>query len=129
MMAEVIGSAAGDAGDRQLIQEADLLACVDPIAWGYDDLIASVGAMAGMTGPNSPVAPKGLTVPPGGNSPCELLNQVATLMLEGDSRIAVVAGADALYSRRRATKEGIDLKERGWTAYSATATSSKASGR
>ena len=49
MMADVIRSAADDAGGGQLIQEADLLACVDPIAWGYDDLIQSVATLAGAT--------------------------------------------------------------------------------
>jgi acetyl-CoA C-acetyltransferase len=117
MMAEVIRSAAEDAGDGQLIQEADLLACVDPIAWGYDDLIAGVAALAGTTGPASPRPPNGLTVAPGGNSPCELLNQVAAHIVDGDSRIALIAGAEAVYSRRRAMREGIDLTQRGWPPY------------
>ncbi|HLY82126.1 MAG TPA: hypothetical protein VKQ71_04030 [Acidimicrobiales bacterium] len=117
MMAEIIRSAAADAGDVDVIQEADLLACVDPIAWAYADLTARVGELAGMTGPASPRAPDGLTVPPGGNSPCELLNQVAARIVDGDSRVAVVAGAEAVYSRRRARAGGIDLAEAGWTPY------------
>lgn len=117
MMADVIRSAADDAGGGQLIQEADLLACVDPIAWGYDDLIQSVATLAGATGPASPRPPIGLTVPPGGNSPCELLNQVASRIVAGDSRIALIAGAEAVYSRRRAMREGIDLTKQGWPEY------------
>src|ERR1700736_4303339 len=104
MMADVIDAAAKDAGDGQLIQEADLLACVDPLAWAYDDLITTVGELAGTTGPASPNPPEGLTVAPDGNSPCELLNQVANRIVEGDNRIALIAGAEAIYSRRRAMK-------------------------
>jgi acetyl-CoA C-acetyltransferase len=117
MMAKTIHSAAIDAGDGHLISEADLLACVDPIAWGYDQLTTTVGDMAGTTGPTSPKPPEGLTAPPGGNSPCELLNQIANRIVDGDSRIALLAGAEALYSRRRARKDGIDLRQRGWTPY------------
>jgi acetyl-CoA C-acetyltransferase len=117
MMADVIRAAAADAGDAQLIQEADLLACVDPIAWGYDALIPTVAALAGTTGPASPRPPYGLTVAPGGNSPCELINRVAAHVVDGDSRIALLVGAEALYSRRRAMREGVDLTKLGWPAY------------
>jgi acetyl-CoA C-acetyltransferase len=116
MMADVIQAAAKDAGDIGLIQEADLLACTDPIAWSYEDLPGRVGELAGTTGPSAPRPPAGLTALPGGNSPCELLNEVATHIVEGESRIALIAGADAVYSIRRARKEGINLKER-WTPY------------
>ena len=33
--------------------------------------------------------------------------------MEGDSRIALLAGAEAVYSRRRAMREGIDLAGAG----------------
>ena len=47
-MAAAIRAAADDARRRSgLVQEADLLACVDPIAWGYDDLTRFVGAHGG----------------------------------------------------------------------------------
>jgi acetyl-CoA C-acetyltransferase len=117
MMADVIGWAAKDAGDGQLVQEADLLACVDPLAWAYDDLPARVGELAGTTGPASPHPPEAIVAAPGGNSPCELLNGVATRIVDGESRIALIAGAEAVYSRRRAMKEGIDLTQRGWIPY------------
>ena len=38
LMATAILAAAADAGDARLVAEADTLACVDPIAWGYDAL-------------------------------------------------------------------------------------------
>ena len=73
--------------------------------------------MVGTTGPASPRPPDGLTVPPGGNSPCDLLNQLATRIADGESRLALLAGAEALYSRRRAGREGVDLVARGWTPF------------
>jgi acetyl-CoA C-acetyltransferase len=116
MMADTLQQAAKDAGDLGLIQEADVLACVDPIAWAYDDLVGRVGDLAGVTGPSAPHAPVAIASPTGGNSPCELLNEVANRILEGDSRIALLTGAEAMYSRRRAHREGINLKER-WPPY------------
>jgi acetyl-CoA C-acetyltransferase len=114
MMADAVQRAAADAGDPGLIQEADVLACVEPVSWGYEDLVARVGELARVTGPASPQPPLALTVAPGGDSPCELLNDVATRIVEGDARIALLCGADAMYSRRRARKEGVDLEARGW---------------
>jgi acetyl-CoA C-acetyltransferase len=114
MMADAVNRAAADAGDPGLIQEADVLACVEPVSWGYEDLGARVGHLAGVTGPASPQPPLTLGVPPGGDSPCELLNEVATRIVEGDVRIALLCGADAMYSRRRARKEGVELEARGW---------------
>ena len=116
MMADVIRTAAKDAGDAGLIQEADLLACTYPIAWRYEDLPGRVGELAGTTGPSAPHPPDGLVATPGGNSPCELLNQVAARIVDGENRSVLMAGADAVYSIRRARKEGLDLKER-WTPY------------
>ena len=117
LMATAIHAAADDAGDGRLVTEADTLACVDPIAWGYDALTETVGDMVGTTGPASPRPPEGLTAAPGGNSPCDLLNRVATRIVEGESRVALLAGSEALYSRRRAGRDGIDLVGRGWTPF------------
>jgi len=114
MMAEAIQDAARDAGDLALLQEADVLACVQPVAWTYDDLVPRVGRLAGVTGPTSPHMPTGLTVAPGGNSPCQLLNDIADRIVDGDARIALLTGAEAMYSRRRARNEEIDLFGRGW---------------
>jgi acetyl-CoA C-acetyltransferase len=112
MMADAVQAAGKDAGDLGILPDVDLLAIVDPIAWAYDDIIATVGNLSGMP------RPFGLLAAPGGNSPCELLNQIATDIVDGDSRIAVIAGAESLYTRRRARREGIDLKEKcDWPAY------------
>jgi acetyl-CoA C-acetyltransferase len=112
MMADAIQEAAKDAGDFGLLEDADLLATVDPLAWAYQDIVGSVATMAGMG------RPVGLLAAPGGNSPCELLNEIANDIRDGESSIAVIAGAESLYSRRRARREGVDLKaEYGWPPY------------
>jgi acetyl-CoA C-acetyltransferase len=113
-MADAIRKAAADAGDLGVIEEADVIGCVPPVAWGYDDLVSRVGGLVGATGPASPRPPGALTVAPGGDSPCALLNEVATRIVEGDVRIALLSGADTVYSRRRARHEEIDLVARGW---------------
>ena len=109
MMATVLEKAAADAGDPSLVADADVLACVDPIAWGYVDLPGRVGELAG--------APRaaGLTVAPGGNSPGDLLNEVANRVRAGDAKVALLAGAEAVYGRRQAKKEGRELRD--WTPF------------
>jgi acetyl-CoA C-acetyltransferase len=97
----------GDVSASTIRTDASLLACVDPISWGYDDLCAATAAMAGM-----PATIEGVTVPPGGNSPGDLMIQIINRMAEGTLSIAVLAGCETLYSRRRAMKEGTELK---WT--------------
>ncbi len=112
-MADAIERAIQDAGahgDRAadtIRAEVGLLACVDPISWGYDDLCATTATKAGI-----PVTVEGATVPPGGNSPGDLMIGIMNRMAEGTLSIAVLAGCETLYSRRRAVKQGIELD---WT--------------
>ncbi len=109
-MADAIAVAIADAqahGDNSantITNQAGLLACVDPISWGYDDLCATTAAMAGF-----PSTVEGATIPPGGNSPGDLMIKIINRMAEGSLSIAVLAGCETLYSRRRAMKEGIEL--------------------
>lgn len=109
MMADVATQAAADAGDPSLVADADVLACVDPIAWGYVDLPGRVGELAGAS------RAAGLTVPPGGNSPGDLLNEVANRIRAGEAKVAIVAGAEAVYGRRQAKKAGLELRD--WTPF------------
>lgn len=109
LMAMAIDAALADAGGSTGPDDADLLACVEPMAWGYHDLAATVASMAGC-GSALP-----LTTAPGGNSPVELLEQVANRILAGEAEVALVTGAEALDSRRRAGREGLALD---WTPFS-----------
>ncbi len=104
-------NASQNSSANSIANEAGLLACVDPIAWSYDDLCATTAAMAGI-----PETVEGVTIPPGGNSPGDLMIQIINRMADGTLSIAVLAGCETLYSRRRAIKEGIELE---WTPTSA----------
>ena len=112
-MADCIDRAIADAGAHgcasaeTIRTELTLLACVDPISWGYDDLCATTAAKAGM-----PSTVEGATVAPGGNSPGDLMIQIMNRMAEGTLSIAVLAGCETLFSRRRALKDGLELE---WT--------------
>ena len=97
-----------DAAD--LASAVDAFAVVDPISWGYNDLVGSTAQAAGVTPSVS------LTWPPGGNSPGDLLHELAALVHSGAVKVAVLAGCETLYSVRRARKENIDLQQQ-WTPF------------
>ena len=114
MMAEAIGRAIADTASlgstgAPIEASATLLACVDPMAWGYVDVCVTVAGLAGITS-----APEGFTVPPGGNSPGELLNTLANRIVAGDAEVAILAGSECIYGRRRAIKEELALD---WTPF------------
>jgi acetyl-CoA C-acetyltransferase len=108
IMARAVALALGDlalAGAvAGVVEHLDLLACVEPMAWTYDDTCARVGRLAGL----NPDADH-LTVPPGGNSPGDLLNETADRIVAGEVDLAVLAGSEAMLSRRRAARESIEL--------------------
>jgi acetyl-CoA C-acetyltransferase len=112
LMAHAVTMAAHDAGGVAVLGEIDTVACVDPMAWAYTDLPREVAQRGAAT--NTGAFRQGLTVQPGGTSPVELLGEVATRIVAGESRTAVVAGGDAMYSRRRARREGVQLD---WPPY------------
>jgi acetyl-CoA C-acetyltransferase len=107
LMATALGRAAADAGRPGLIGEADFLGTIPPMAWAYDDLPARTGELANA----KPRETKEL--PGGGEGPILLLNEVANRIADGEIQIALLAGAEAVYSRRRARTEGHPLSH--WT--------------
>ncbi|MBW2282538.1 MAG: acetyl-CoA acetyltransferase [Deltaproteobacteria bacterium] len=106
LMATAVRRAVEDAGVPDLLEDADLVATVAPIILRYADTPEALVRFLG-TGPKA-----GLEAVPGGDSPCSLLNEVANRIREGEVRIALLAGAEAVHSKRRARKEGVDLD---WT--------------
>jgi acetyl-CoA C-acetyltransferase len=115
MMAEAIRRAVVDAGTQgddtsaTIPGATTLLACVEPMAHGYNDLCARVGELAAIN-----ASAEGLTVPPGGNSPGELLNQLANRIVDGEADVAILTGSECVYGRRRAIKESLTLD---WTPF------------
>ncbi len=107
------------AGDQtELRHSIEALACVDPISWGYEDLVGATARFAGISqnGSASAEPMRSFSWPPGGNSPGELLHEVANRIAEGEFQVAVLVGCETLYSVRRARKESIDLHQQ-WTPF------------
>jgi acetyl-CoA C-acetyltransferase len=103
-MARAAARAAEDAADSEVLSEADLLGTVDAIAWAYDDLPAELAARVGAKPEQT------ISALPGGSSPCQLLNEVANRIADGQARLAVLAGAETMHTRRRARQEGVSLE-------------------
>jgi len=106
LMATALARAAADAGRAQLLAEADFIGCIPPMAWSYDDLPGRVAELAGAK-PQHKLEPPG-----GGEGPILLLDDVANRIADGEIEIALLAGAEAVYSRRRARAEN---KALDWT--------------
>jgi|FLYL01.1.fsa_nt_gi acetyl-CoA C-acetyltransferase len=106
MMARVARQAAEDAGDRALLTKLDSVQVVNILAWGYKD---APGMLAERIGANP--AHK-LYSAVGGDTPQRLVNETAKAISEGRLQLALIAGAEAVHSARRARKLGRDL---GWT--------------
>ena len=104
MMTLALGRAMLDAGDPTLVKEADYVGTVGPLAWGYADTPSVLAELLGV-GPGLRHEPK-----PGGNSPVELLQHAVRAIESGEARVAVLAGAEALFARLQAMKRGISLE-------------------
>ena len=103
LMAAALERAAADAGRAALVREADFVGCIPPMAWSYDDLPGQWPRLVGG-------APREKLEPPGGGEgPVLLLDDVANRIAEGEIGIALLAGADCVYSRRRARAESRKL--------------------
>ena len=106
LMATALERAAVDAGRPRLVAEADFIGCIPPVAWAYEDLPGRVAELAGAR-PQQKQEPPG-----GGEGPILLLDDVANRIAEGEIEIALLAGAETVYSRRRARAEN---KALDWT--------------
>jgi len=104
MMVEALDRAALDAGDSSLAKQADYVGTVAPLAWGYADTPSVLADLLGV-GPGLRHEPK-----PGGNSPIELLQHAVQAIECDDAHVAVLAGAEAIYARQQAAKQGISLE-------------------
>ncbi len=107
LMATALERAAADAGRPELLREADFVGTIPPMAWAYDDLPARTAQLVDAR-PRETADLAG-----GGEGPILLLNQVANRIADGEIEVALLAGAEAVYSRRRARSEGAKLAH--WT--------------
>jgi len=106
LMAEAARLAERDAGAGDLLHEIDSLRVINVLSWPSKapahDLARALA-----------VAPRELIYTAvGGNTPQWTVNETADAIARGDVRVALIAGAEAMYSARRARQRGVDL---GWS--------------
>lgn len=103
MMAQVARAAEADAGAPDLLARADSVQVVNILGWPYPD---APGMLAGLIGARPSHT---LYSSIGGDTPQRLVNETAQGVAEGRIRLALIAGAEALESRRLARKLGEQL--------------------
>ena len=99
MMAQVCETAATDAGNIDILKKADAIRVIDG-AWSYSD---PAGLLAQRWGAK---ATTGLSTN-GGNTPQSLVTRSAADIAAGHRDIVVLVGAENIWSRRRARREGL----------------------
>lgn len=105
LMADALRIAEADAGAR-LLANADSLDVINEVSWPYPDAPALVAGRLG-------IAPaRRVYHPVGGQTPMLAIHEAALRIQAGESRIALISGAEAEHSVRRAAREGFDLP---WT--------------
>jgi len=98
--ADAVAGSAGTGGGGRVLDAADSLQVVYCMAWPYD---APVDRLAERLG----IAPRhGLYSGIGGTTPQVLVQDAAEAILAGHCEVAVISGAEALDTRRRARKAG-----------------------
>src|SRR5438445_5705825 len=108
MMVEALRRAQADTeARRSLLETADSVRVLGMLSWRYADPGALVAKRVGAE-PAETVA-----TGTGGNGPQMLMNDTCLAIARGDVRVALVAGAEAVYTRQRARAKGVHLP---WTA-------------
>jgi len=102
LMIEIARWALDDAGISA--ERVEAIGCVDPLSWTYADLAHRVAAGVGCRDDI-----REFWVPGGGTTPQDLLHEIATAMAEAELDVAVLVGAEAMRTRRKATRAGREL--------------------
>jgi len=108
MMERVAGAAEKDTRLSGLLAKLDSVQVVNMLSWSYADAPGMLAARVGAEPTHTVYSPIG------GETPQRLINETAQAIAEGRIRLALLAGAEAMESRRLARK--LDLKlvwERG----------------
>ncbi|MPY94725.1 MAG: hypothetical protein GEV08_17185 [Acidimicrobiia bacterium] len=99
MMAEVVERAAADAGAASLLSKVDAIRVVKG-AWPYQDVGRIVAGRIGADPAQTAVSTDG------GNTPQSLVNKTCLDIQAGRLDVAVIVGAEGIWSRRRARRAG-----------------------
>ncbi len=106
MMELVARRAAEDACRPDLLGRVDSLLVVNIISWSYEDAPGLLAQRLGIDPAFSYYS--GI----GGETPQRLVNQVCARILRGDTRLALIVGAEAMHSFMAARRQGVRLP---WT--------------
>src|SRR5438445_13499790 len=98
MMSAVAHAAAADAGVSGVLSQLDSVQVVCIIAWQYPDAPGILAQRIGATPSHT------LYSSVGGETPQRLINETAQAIVEGRIRLALIAGVEAMQSRRLARK-------------------------
>lgn len=91
--------------DAQITADkVDAVACIDPFSWTYADLARQVASGIGMQGDV-----REFWLPAGGTTPQDLIHEIALKMNNGELDVALLFGAEAMRTRRKATRAGQEL--------------------
>src|SRR3954469_24572920 len=101
MMQEAVARAAEDSGQPGIAGKADLIVAVKG-AWRYSDPARLVAEKFGAGGARTAVTTDG------GNTPQMLVNTLARRIAAGDLDVAIVVGAEGIWSRRRMRAQDVD---------------------
>jgi len=109
MMVTVARAAESDAGVAGLLPKVDSIQVPNVMSWSYSDLPGALAERIGAKPSHS------IHTTVGGETPQRLVNETAQAIVEGRTRIALIAGSEALASRRvsRKTRESLPWTERG----------------
>ncbi|MEZ5227385.1 MAG: hypothetical protein R2710_12125 [Acidimicrobiales bacterium] len=101
LMIDLTRAAADDAGSADLLRRIDAVAVVDG-AWKYPDPGRIVAEAVG--------SPEATTIQSygGGNTPQSFVNSLAARIQAGEFEVAVLTGAETIWSRRRRKSLGLD---------------------
>jgi acetyl-CoA C-acetyltransferase len=106
LMAEAARAAERDAEAGDLLHELDSVRVINILSWPSKDPAHDLSnALA--------VAPRErIYTAVGGNTPQWQVNEIASAIHAGEARLVLLAGAECMYSARRARTKGVDL---GWS--------------
>jgi acetyl-CoA C-acetyltransferase len=103
MMALAARAAAEDAGAPALLAQVDSAVVINVLSWAYPDPPAALAELVGAQ-PRHKIY---CTI--GGNTPQWQVNETAERIAAGEVQVALIAGAEAMFSARRAQKTGVQL--------------------
>ncbi|WP_093081568.1 acetyl-CoA acetyltransferase [Pseudonocardia oroxyli] len=110
LLADAVQAAAADARGTRMLRELDAISLTHTASWAYDDLPRLLADRLAAEPARRESAPVG------GHQPAALLDAAAARIAAGETRIELVAGAEAAASTTVLDRAGVDPgADLGWT--------------